>query len=118
MKPMIRQTAIFVLALGMACGILAATPVASFTINPATGDVPVTITFDGSGSTDPNGGTIIRYDWFFGDGQQSLGNTGPTIAHTYTVAGIYISSLTITTSEGPQATKTDNIIVYNITPVF
>ena len=53
-------------------------------------------------STDPNGGTIVRYDWDFGDGQQSLGNTAPTVSHSYAAIGFYNTSLTVTASGGQQ----------------
>jgi 6-phosphogluconolactonase (cycloisomerase 2 family) len=55
--------------------------------------------FNASGSTDPDGGTVTRYDWDFGDGQ-TLADGGPTPTHTYTQAGTYTASVTVTDDEG------------------
>jgi hypothetical protein len=49
------------------------------------------VTFDGSGSTDD--GTIVSWDWDFGDG--SIG-TGEVTTYTYFVADIYTVTLTVT----------------------
>lgn len=48
------------------CSPLAA-PAASFTANPATALPEQTVSFDGSGSSDPSG-PISNYHWDFGDG--------------------------------------------------
>lgn len=64
------------------------------------------VSFDGSGSSDPDG-TIVSYSWDFGDGD--IG-TGETTGHTYTAIGIYTTTLTVTDNEGvtgqDQATVT------------
>jgi PKD repeat protein len=54
------------------------------------------ISFDGSGSSDSDG-TIVQYDWDFGDG-----DTGSGISpnHTYLVDGTYTVSLTVTDEKG------------------
>ena len=60
---------------------------------PYSGFIGDTITFDGSGSFDPDG-TIMRYDWDFGDGGMALdGGAMPT--HTYAAAGTYTVTLTV-----------------------
>ena len=43
----------------------------------------VALNFDGSGSSDPDG-TIVAYDWDFGDGTTG---TGATPTHTYALDG-------------------------------
>ena len=70
-------------------------PVADFSSTPrlsgkATG-------FDGLASSDPDG-VVAGYDWDFGDGS-TLPNGGPTPTHTYTQAGTYTASLTVTDDE-------------------
>jgi PKD repeat protein len=49
------------------------------------------ITFDGSGSSDSDG-TIISYNWNFGDGNT---DTGETVTHSYTTAGNYKVTLQV-----------------------
>ena len=55
------------------------------------------VTFDGSGSSDPDGGTINQYDWDFGDGNTG---TGVSPTHTYAAAGTYTITLTVVDDEG------------------
>ena len=50
---------------------------------PSTGVAPLLVSFDGSGSTTPNG-TITSWAWSFGDG--AFG-TGPLTTHLYTDSG-------------------------------
>lgn len=54
------------------------------------------ITFDGSGSVDPDG-TIITYEWDFGDGNDGQGET---VTHFYTVPGTYTVTLVVTDNGG------------------
>ncbi|MCJ7555421.1 MAG: PKD domain-containing protein [Gammaproteobacteria bacterium] len=54
-------------------------------------DTGVAITFDGTGSSDPEGAGLT-YAWNFGD---TRSGTGPSPAHTYVTAGTYDLSLTV-----------------------
>jgi hypothetical protein len=56
----------------------------------ASGTGPI-VTFDGGGSSDPDGG-ITRYAWDFGDG--SVGS-GSVVAHNYAKPGTYLAKLTV-----------------------
>ncbi|PPK88535.1 putative Ig domain-containing protein [Neolewinella xylanilytica] len=71
-------------------------PVASFTTMAAGNAVPVTVSFDASASSDPEGGPLT-YDWDFGDGSTG-GGVQPS--HAYTVAGDYTVRLTVTDDAG------------------
>lgn len=62
---------------------------------PYLGVVNSLITFDGSGSNDSNG-TIVNYEWDFGDGGNG---TGISSTHIYTTAGNYTVMLTVTDNE-------------------
>ena len=64
-------------------------------------------TFDASASTDSDG-TIIKYDWNFGDG--SIG-TGQSVSHTYTSSGSYVVTLTLTDNSGETAVTSQTITV-------
>ncbi len=60
-------------------------PTAIIGFNSATVDEGESVAFDGSGSIDPNNGSLT-YDWTFGDGATA---TGPEPLHTYTTTGVY-----------------------------
>ena len=62
------------------------------------------ITFDGSGSYDPDyGDNIISYQWDFGDGSTS---EGVSLNHTYVSEGNYTVKLTVTDEYGGQTNGT------------
>jgi len=63
---------------------------------PYTGIIDTSITCNGSGSYDPDG-TIVCYDWDFGD--NSTGS-GVNPSHIYTDPGIYTVNLTVTDNKG------------------
>lgn len=65
------------------------------------------VSFDGSTSYDPDG-TIVLYQWNFGDGTQA---NGALQTHTYTAEGDYIVSLTVTDNEGATDTTTFAITI-------
>lgn len=60
------------------------------------------ISFDGSGSSDADG-TIVSYNWGFGDGTSA---SGKTVTHSYSSAGNYTVILTITDNGGVSASDT------------
>jgi len=65
------------------------------------GEVPVTITFDISGSNDPDG-VIATYTLDFGDGSTAATGTDVTvpIVHEYEEAGTFTAVLTVTDNDG------------------
>lgn len=69
---------------------------------PYSGTVNLSLTFDGSGSTDPDG-SIVSYSWDFGDGNTA---TGVSPTHTYLTAGTFNVSLTVTDDAGDTGTDT------------
>lgn len=64
-------------------------------------DMPVS--FDGSGSSDPDG-TINDFEWTFGDGNSDIGET---TTHTYSTVGDYDVTLTVTDDDATDP-KTDS----------
>ena len=54
------------------------------------------VMFDGSGSSD--NGSIVSYEWDFGDG--SIVTSGVSVSHVYDVVGTYTTTLTVTDNEG------------------
>jgi PKD repeat protein len=65
---------------------------------PYSAEIGAELTFDGTGSSDPDG-TVVRYDWNFGDGT-TLVDGGPTPTHAYAAAGTYNVTLTVVDNDG------------------
>jgi PKD repeat protein len=84
-------------------------PVAN-TGGPYFGNVNQALAFDGSGSSAPSGRSLVSFSWNFGDGGSG---TGAKVSHTYTVAGNYTATLTVTDSLG--ATGSSSVAVQIIT---
>ncbi len=82
-------------------------PMALATANLYEGDAPLSIEFDGSGSTDDIG--IVGYTWDFGDG--SAINTTVSPSFVYTEPGVYNVILSVEDSDGIITTSTITITV-------
>lgn len=80
------------------------TPEASFTANPTSGGIPLTVQFTDTSTNDPT-----SWQWTFGDG---ISSREQNPMHTYEDAGTYTITLTVTNAQG-SATKTwqDAIVV-------
>jgi len=85
-------------------------PVASFVFSPTSGTAPLTVTFDASGSYDPDG-YIVDYRWNFGDGSTG---SGRTTSHTYTVPGTFTITLTVTDNEQKSGSTSRSITVIRV----
>lgn len=71
-------------------------PVAALAANPTTGDAPLAVTFDASGSSDADAGdTIVTYAFNFGDGTQPVEQSSPTVQHTYAESGLYRATVRV-----------------------
>ena len=82
-------------------------PIATFTATPPTGTAPLSVFFDGSGSTDPDG-IIVSYAWDFGDGNTS---TGDTTSNVFTAAGTYNVRLIVTDDSAASDTFVVAVVV-------
>lgn len=83
-------------------------PTASFTSSSA----GLTASFNGSGSSDPDG-SISSYAWNFGDGSTG---TGATPSRTYGASGTYTVTLTVTDNGGATASTSSPVTVTAPTP--
>jgi hypothetical protein len=73
---------------------------------PATANVGQNVTFDASKSVDV--GTIVSYEWSFGDGTNG---TGAVVSHSYDRGGTFQVELNVTNNEGRSSLKTFTITV-------
>ena len=87
-------------------------PVALIKTNAIKGTGPLSITFDGSGST-ASGSTIAKYEWNFGEGT-SIATTS-LAKYTYTKAGTFKAVLKVTSAAG-QSTSSMVVITVTLPP--
>ena len=81
-------------------------PTPGFTADTLTGCGSLTVEFTDTSSTF-GGAAIVNHSWNFGDGTIAAGNL-PTFTHTYTAAGTYTVSLTVTDGNGCSRTRVTN----------
>ena len=70
-------------------------PVAQISASFEEGVAPLTVTFDGMASYDPNGSKVIGYHWNFGDGDETLyeKSYGSEVEYTFRNPGTYFVEL-------------------------
>jgi len=91
-------------------------PIASFTYYPENPLLGEQITFDASSSYDSDG-NITNYEWDFGDGNVT-NTTHEILNHSYSEAGNYEVTLTVTDDDGVTNSTTKEITVYPSTAIF
>ncbi|WP_380166326.1 PQQ-dependent sugar dehydrogenase [Jannaschia sp. R86511] len=79
-------------------------------------EAPLTVTFDGSGSTDPEG-AALTYEWDF-DADGVYDATGVTATHTFAELGQYPVGLRVTDPEGKIGITSFAITVGNVAPTL
>ncbi len=80
---------------------------AVMSVVPAAGVAPLSVAFDGSGSTSPDG-SVVTWQWSYGDG--TFG-TGAQTTHLYVNPGTYNASLTVTDSNSHSSIANTTIVV-------
>jgi len=96
-------------------GTLNRNPVANATADPTFGALPLSVQFNGSGSTDPDNDPLT-YEWDFqNDGTPDSTTVSPT--HLYTSAGVYFAKLTVRDGRGGENSTTIRIDAGNTPPV-
>jgi len=93
--------------------VVAAPPVADPS-GPYSGFTNEAVTFDGRGSSDPDGGAIQSWNWDFGDGSAGMGET---VTHIYGAIGTYDVQLTVTDDEGQTSTTAMTIATVQDRPI-
>lgn len=90
-------------------------PTAVATANPTSGVEPLTVRFDGTGSSDPDGDTLA-YSWDL-DGNGAFGDsTSPQPSYTYSQPGKYTVTLRVTDGAGASDSAAVVINVGNTPP--
>lgn len=89
-------------------------PIAKISIDRDSGQAPLAVAFDGSGSTDPEN-AALQYAWDF-DGDGTTDATTPQGSHSYAADGVYDARLTVTDPDGKTGTTTVPITVGNTRP--
>jgi len=89
-------------------------PIASFTHSPSTPLLGETVTFNASGSYDPDG-TIVSYNWDFGDSNITV-VFNPTINHVYRASGSFNVTLTVFDNDGYNSSlsKILTVVIHNV----
>ena len=82
-------------------------PSAVISSSSSVGTAPLSIEFDATASTD-EGGSILTYEWDFGDGGKA---SGAVVNHTYHEAGKYDAKLTVTDNGGLTDTNSTPVLV-------
>ena len=82
---------------------------------PTTGPAPLTVDFDASGSTDPDG-SVTSWVWNFDDG--TADGNGETTSHTFNDPGAFVVTLTVEDDAGATHDDTVQIDVLDPTPTI
>ncbi len=86
-------------------------PMAALSATPLSGNSPLTVAFDASGSGDSDtGDSVVSYSFDFNDGSATVAQSSPTISHTYTLASgstqtNYKPTVTVTDTHGAASTN-------------
>jgi len=87
-------------------------PTASFTFSPTSPQVGTSVSFNASGSSDPDG-TITLYAWDF-DNNGTTDATGITASRSFGAPGTYTVRLTVTDDDGATGTTTRQVSVATV----
>jgi PKD repeat protein len=89
-------------------------PMAVLSADITSDTAPLTVSFDGSGSSDPDLGDTLTYRWDFGDGSTPIETTNATATHEYSTAGTFAATLSVRDNQGAtSAAATLQIMVSN-----
>ncbi len=91
-------------------------PTAVLSANPISGNLPLNVTFDGSGSTDPDAGDRLSYTFNFGDGSAPFTQDSPMVIHEYNQVGTFTASMKVKDSSGFESNAATVTITVNTPP--
>jgi PKD repeat protein len=91
-------------------------PVAVCSANPTTGNAPLTVSFTGSNSYDPDPGDLLTYSWDLNADGTFGDSSAANPQYTYTQPGSYLVRLRVTDTGGASSTASLTISVNNLPP--
>jgi PKD repeat protein len=91
-------------------------PTAVASATPTNGTAPLTVSFNGGGSSDPDPGATLTYAWDLDDDGAFDDATGPTASWTYQQPGTYTPELRVTDNLGASDTDAVTITAGNSAP--
>lgn len=86
-------------------------PMPLVTANPTSGDPPLTVTFDASGSSDPDAGDSLTFAWDLDEDGSFDDGTGPTATTTYTTEGVRRARVRVSDVAGASAVGVVDVVV-------
>jgi PKD repeat protein len=89
-------------------------PVAAIAVSPQKGTAPLTVTLDGSQSSDPDDADL-SFSWDFGDGARGGGRV---VTHTYEREGTFQVSLEVTDPHGATGRASATVTVVRAFPLW
>ena len=95
-------------AISVEASVVLTPPTAVLATSTAAGPAPLAVSFDGSSSKAASGSTIASYAWSFGDGSTA---SGAMASHSFTSAGTYTATLTVTDNKGLTDSTSTPIVV-------
>jgi PKD repeat protein len=89
-----------------------AAPVARLSADKSGGTAPLTVTLNGSTSSDDDAiDSIATYTFNFNDGSDDVVQSSPTLVHTFSQGGLYDVKLVVTDSRGKVSSNTAHVLV-------
>lgn len=79
-------------------------PFAVISVDQALGQVPLTVHFDATASSDPDAGDSLSYAWDFDNNGQLDNSNSPLVSHTFTTTGSHTVILRVTDNHGAVTT--------------
>ena len=87
-------------------------PTADFRVTTGNFTAPATVAFNAQASSDSDG-TIVSYDWNFGDGGST---TGAVVSHLYPDPGSFTVVLTVTDNKGGSSSRSQQVDIVTNSP--
>ncbi len=82
-------------------------PTAVISASTLRGTAPLSVSFSGAGSTDPDG-SLVAYDWTLGDGAVA---SGAQVSHVFGTPGTYSTQLRVTDNAGLSGSTAVTVVV-------